>query len=81
VSRHVEVRSGQYHDSVQLMMVSRALAGLDGVRSAMVAMGTELNVGLLDGMGFAVPAAGPNDLVVAIEADDSALPAWKRYRG
>jgi len=71
----VEVRSGQYHDSVQLMLVSRALAGLDGVRSAMVAMGTELNVGLLDGMGFAVPAAGPNDLVVAIEAGDSALPS------
>ena len=35
-------------------------------------MATELNVEVLRGMGFDVPAeAGPNDLVVAIRADDA----------
>ena len=34
-------------------------------------MGTELNLDLLDGMGFPAPdGAGPNDLLVAIRADD-----------
>ena len=34
-------------------------------------MGTELNLDLLDGMGFAAPeGAGPNDLLIAIRADD-----------
>src|SRR5690625_2219661 len=55
------------------MQVSAAVAGGAGVQRANVAMATELNLDLLTGMGFTVPAdAGPNDLVVAIEADDDA---------
>ena len=52
---HVEVRSGAYHDSVTLLQVSRAVADVDGVRAAQVAMATPLNVEVLQGMGFAVP--------------------------
>ncbi len=67
----VEVRRGAYHDSVTLMQVSRAVSTVDGVQAALVAMGTELNLDLLDGMGFSIPdGAGPNDLLVAIRADD-----------
>jgi FdrA protein len=66
---HLEVRSGAYHDSVTLMQVSRRVADVAGVTSALVAMATELNLDLLVGMGFAVPDAGPNDLVVAIRGD------------
>ncbi|CAN5351437.1 acyl-CoA synthetase FdrA [soil metagenome] len=69
MTRHVEVRSGEYHDSVHLMQTSQALSTVDGVRSALVAMGTELNVELLTGLGFDAPAVGPNDLLIAIEAD------------
>lgn len=66
---HVEVRKGAYHDSVTLMQVSRDVAAVDGVLSAQVAMGTELNLDLLRGMGFETPAGiGPNDLVVAVRA-------------
>jgi FdrA protein len=66
----VDVRPGVYHDSVTLLQVSRTVADLTGVRSAQVAMGTPLNVDVLQGMGFAVPAgAGPNDLLVAVRAD------------
>lgn len=74
MTRHVDVRPGQYHDSVALMQTSRALSTVDGVRAAQVAMGTPLNLELLAGMGFDAPQAGPNDLVVAVDcADEAAL--------
>ncbi len=39
-------------------------------------MGTGLNLDLMRGMGFDPPAeAGPNDLVVAVRADDDELAA------
>ncbi|MEX2503243.1 MAG: hypothetical protein WD378_00235 [Egicoccus sp.] len=72
---HLDVRHGAYHDSVSLMQVSRRVGDLDGVDKTLVAMGTELNLDLLAGMGFDLPDAGPNDLVVAIRADESVLSA------
>jgi FdrA protein len=71
VTSFVEVRPGAYRDSVALMQVSRDLSALDGVSAALVAMATALNLDLLVSMGFDRPAsAGPNDLVVAISAED-----------
>ncbi|MFA9444967.1 FdrA family protein [Egicoccus sp. AB-alg6-2] len=72
---HLDVRRGVYHDSVSLMQVSRRVGDLPGVDKVLVAMGTELNRELLVGMGFAAPDAGPNDLLVAIRAQDDALDA------
>jgi FdrA protein len=71
---HVELRSGAYADSVTLLQVSRDVAGVDGVLAAQVAMATPLNIDVLRGMGFDVPASSPNDMVVAVRAaDDAAL--------
>jgi FdrA protein len=67
---HLEVRRGLYADSVSLMQVSRRVGDVDGVTNALVAMATELNRELLAGMGFDAPEAGPNDLLVAIRAED-----------
>lgn len=68
---HVEIRRGAYHDSVSLLEVSRTVAATDGVDAAQVAMATELNIDVLRGMGFDVPDdAGPNDLVVALRAEE-----------
>jgi FdrA protein len=74
---HVEARSGAYADSVTLMQVSAAARNVAGVEAALVAMATDLNLGLLPGMGFtAPPGAGANDLLVAIRGrDDGALAA------
>jgi len=73
VREHVELRRGTYRDSVSLMQVSRAVGTEPGVDRALIAMATELNLGLLAGMGFAAPGgATANDLVVAIAADDEA---------
>ncbi len=68
----VELRHGLYQDSVRLMQISRALSELPGVRAALVAMATPLNLDLLPGLGFdPVPAsASPNDMLVAFQAED-----------
>ncbi|MFP5346109.1 MAG: hypothetical protein ACLGIA_03650 [Actinomycetes bacterium] len=66
---HVEVRRGQYHDSVTLLSVSRAVGAVPGVAAAQVAMATPLNLDLLSQMGFELPDAGPDDLVVALRFD------------
>jgi len=72
-AEHVAARAGAYADSVTLMQVSSAARSSEGVEAALVAMATELNLGLLPSMGFRPPAgAGPNDLLIAIRARDGA---------
>jgi len=69
----VEIHPGRYHDSVRLMQASKALQNVEGIIDALVAMATELNLSLLADMGFdmdAVADAGPNDLVLALRAED-----------
>ena len=73
----VEIRTGAYYDSVSLMQVSRSVAAAPGVEAAQVAMATELNLDVIRSMGFEVPGAGPNDLVVAIRGDESGIAAGK----
>lgn len=75
--RSLETRRGSYVDSVTLMQVSKRVGALPGVRSALVAMATDLNLELAVGMGFETPAGvSPNEMVVALEADtDEALDA------
>ncbi|MGB5656236.1 MAG: FdrA family protein [Acidimicrobiia bacterium] len=71
----VEIHPGRYHDSVRLMQASKALQNVEGVTDALVAMATELNLSLLADMGFdmdAVADAGPNDLVLALRAENEA---------
>ena len=69
--RHVEARAGAYADSVTLMQVTAHAQAVHGVQAALVGMATELNLGLLADLGLQPPdGAGPNDLLVAIHADD-----------
>ncbi|MHB1433813.1 MAG: hypothetical protein ACYCVZ_17085, partial [Streptosporangiaceae bacterium] len=69
---HVHARPGAYADSVTLMSVSALAQAVPGVRAALVAMATELNLDLLAGLGMAAPAGTcPNDLLVALRADDA----------
>lgn len=70
---HVEARAGAYADSVTLMQVSQRVGRADGVDAALIAMATELNLDLAQGMGFTVPAGVSADtLLVAIRAADQA---------
>jgi FdrA protein len=82
VITRIEVHRGRYHDSVRLMQASRALQAVPAVSEALVAMATELNLELLQGMGFdvsEVAGAGPNDLLLAVRAETEEAMAEARH--
>ena len=65
------VRKNSYYDSVTLMTLSNKLKKLEGVLDAMVSMATDMNKGLLAGIGLSndeVVAASQNDLLIAVRA-------------
>ncbi len=71
----VEIRSGAYYDSVVLMQLQRSLADLAGVLDAGVVMGTAANKDLLAQSDLLTPeaeAAGADDLVIVVRAEDEA---------
>ena len=71
----IVIRKDSYFDSVFLMRISREAKGGKGVSDAAAAMATPSNKGWLTGAGYAsadLDAAGPNDLVIAVRAEDGA---------
>jgi FdrA protein len=76
------VRKNRYFDSVFLMQVAHTLAGQPGVKDAFALMGTDANRKVLEGLGYGtgtlageLAAAGPNDLVFALEGEEAAVQA------
>ena len=68
------IRKNQYYDSVFLMGVNSRLSKAAGLRQTAVLMGSEKNKALLVDLGIrggAIDAAGANDLVIAVVADDA----------
>lgn len=73
--KKISVKKDAYYDSVFLMLAARGVKGLPGVKDAVVAMATPMNLELLADMGFDKPALSgltPNDLVAAVDAADEA---------
>jgi FdrA protein len=73
-AERVFVRRASYHDSVALMLASNEAEKRDRVTDATAAMATPLNLELLARQGFHLDADAltPNDLVVAVRAEDDA---------
>ena len=72
------VKKSEYHDSVTLMLVARELTKFPGVIDVGVIMATEANKALLNEAGlltFDGAAATPNDLVIAVSANDGVADA------
>lgn len=70
------IRKNAYYDSVVLMSVSGRIAEQEGVSDAMVAMATDMNKELLDGIGLLTPAisgCGANDLLIVVRALDETI--------
>jgi FdrA protein len=67
----------EYRDSVALMQLSAALAKLPGIKQASAVMGTQNNLDLLRqaGMEIGDVAAGPSDLLVVVQGEQTALQA------
>jgi FdrA protein len=68
----VEVRRGAFFDSVTLMLASRDALAQAGVHAASALAATPLNSALLAEQGFELADAHPEDVVVAVRADDRA---------
>jgi FdrA protein len=72
------IKKSEYHDSVTLMLVARELTKFPGVIDVGVIMATEANKALLKESGLLTPeaqAANPNDLVIAVSANDGVADA------
>jgi FdrA protein len=69
VSWRVRVLTNRFADSMRLMAVARELRERDGVSRAEVLMGTPANLSILGALGVTTEA-GPEDLVMAVEAED-----------
>ena len=69
-----EVRAGTYYDSLVLMQLQRALAGLAGVLDAGVVMATPANRELLlaGGLWPDEVMAQPDDLLIVVKGEDEA---------
>lgn len=69
------IKPSAYVDSVTLMLAQREVRNLPGVREAGAVMGTDANKELLRDAGLLTTeaaAAGPDDLVLSVAADDAA---------
>jgi FdrA protein len=69
------IKPSEYHDSITLMLVAKALLELPGVEDAAVVMGTPANREIIAAAGLltdAASAAHPDDLVIAVQASDEA---------
>ena len=76
VTRH-QIRPGAYYDSVVLMQLQRALAGLPGVVDAGVVMATPANCELLTASDFDLTqiTARPDDLLILVRAESETAAA------
>ena len=72
--RKVVVEKGRYRDSITLMKISNEVSVLGGIKQAAATMATPLNKRLLRDIGFEgkeIESAGPEDLIIAVEAEDA----------
>lgn len=70
---HARVFPNSYRDSVELMQIAAEIEAIPGIDRAGIVMATPANCEVLAAAGLvsgATAAAGPNDLVVAIAAED-----------
>lgn len=80
--RTTVIRKNRYLDSVFLMLVARRIAAQPGIHDASALVATEANRKVLAGMGYGdggrdaeFAAAGPSDLVLALEGEAAAVAA------
>ncbi|CCH78899.1 putative enzyme with acyl-CoA domain [Nostocoides japonicum T1-X7] len=74
MTTRVVVKKNTYVDSVSLMSISTKANQVEGVVQAFVAMGTDMNKGVLGSLDLLTPeleAAGTGDLMILVETDAS----------
>ena len=72
--KKVVVKKNRYVDSVSLMGVSERVTAMQGIENAEAQMATCANQDVLKQLGYELPeSVTPNDLVIAITADDESI--------
>jgi FdrA protein len=69
---HVEVKKNTYYDSVTLMIVTKELNSISGVKEVLVGMGTDLNKELTGNLNLMTPEIEeltPNDFYIAVDTE------------
>jgi len=72
----VLIRKNTYYDSVTLMLISKEIKKLNGVKEALVGMGTDLNKELATNLNISkdeIKELGPNDFFITILAESNEL--------
>lgn len=70
------IKRNAYQDSINLMLLTNEINALPGVRKSQIMMGTDANKDILRGSGLLseeAAQAGPNDMVIAVDADDEGV--------
>jgi FdrA protein len=82
LSKKIVIRKNRYFDSVFLMRVAQRMASQPGIKDAAALLATPANRKLLTQMGYGddgrdagFASAGSNDLVIALEGDETAIEA------
>lgn len=76
MSTGIRVQRDRYVDSVELLAITRAMRLAGGVEFATAVMGTPANIAALQERGFGdedLSSATPNDLVLAVRAENGSL--------
>lgn len=69
-----KVKRNEYYDSVFLMRISNDILAFEGIRRSAAMMASDTNKRFLDQIGLLTEetrSAGPNDLVIAVDAEDT----------
>ena len=73
-----EIKKNAYYDSVTLMLISKEIKNIDGVKEVLVGMATELNKELAGNIGLSgaqLDALSPNDFFIAADVTDESIMA------
>lgn len=76
--KKIEIKKNVYYDSVSLMLITRDVKNVNGIKDANICMGTDHNKELLGNIGLLTDDAKkckPNDLIMAIDGEESAIEA------
>ena len=74
----LQIKPNTYYDSITLMIISKELKKVPGVKEALVGMGTDLNLDIAKVTGLSSPeleAITPNDFFVALDCENEEVEA------
>jgi hypothetical protein len=73
---HTIIKENSYQDSINLMLLTNSVNGLEGVNKSSIMMGTDANKDIFRNSGLLTPEAETakgNDMVIVVDTDDESV--------